>query len=184
MAVMDMHEYFHLRCLNTLEAVQNMEALIGDLHRSAQDAHLRELLQQQHDALRDETRNLRMIVDRLGRDRTHPHEEGAAGERWIIIGRTWAGPMGRGMVEEHRVFVEQIPRYIIDVNAAMLAEDATHFNLGNYTGLIVLAKQLGEQDIAGMLQQNIDRETGVRQMLETALAQIVGTLQGQERKAA
>jgi len=174
-----------MHCVSSQNALQNMESLFKELQKGVDNPQLKELLKQQYEAIRDEERNMEQINETLGKKEAKKLTTAInAGERIFIIGRRWIGPMGKGVIEEHRVFVEEIPQELVDINSAMLAEEVSHFNLGNYTGLIVIAKQLGELEAANLLQQNIDRETWVRTTLENSLWQIVGSLQIQERKAA
>ena len=181
----DLHDYFRMHCVSTQNAVQNMESLFKELHKGVENPQLKDLLRQQYEALRDEERNLEQINETLGKKEAKKLTTAInAGERIFIVGRRWVGPLGKGVLEEHRVFVEEIPQQVVDINSAMLAEEVSHFNLGNYTGLIIIAKQLGEMAAANLLQQNIDRETAVRTTIEHSLWQIVGELQVQQKKAA
>jgi ferritin-like metal-binding protein YciE len=181
MATMSLEDYFHVRGLNTLEVISNMEALFGDLSDRVEHAELRGLIGQQHQALQMEKDNLTRMVERFATPKPRRRASaGAPGEtRMVIVGRGWIGVM-----ETHREFFAEVPQQLVDVNAALLMEEVVHFNMGNYTGLIVLAKQLGDMDAADLLQQNIDREMMMRQDIESRLWEIIGNLQTGIRKAA
>lgn len=185
---MDMQEYFRLRCVDTLEALQNMQVLFDDLRKHVHDPLLKGIIQQQDDTIGFGIANMEQIVSQKKKTTTKrktTEAEAETPERLVVVGRTWVGTVGRGTIEHYRVYVTQIPSHLIDVNAAMLSEEIAHFNLGNYTGLIVLAKELGHHDHAQLLQQNIDREAQIRNSIENSLWQIVHSLHEQEtRKAA
>lgn len=169
---MHLGDYFSTRCMNTLDVIQNMEALFNDLRQRTQHPQLREMVEQHHNAIVTERDNMMRINERVAQGELLWQEPQQTGERLIIVGRGWVGS-----VETHRIFIGQIPQELVDVNTALLMEEMVHFNLGNYTGLIVLAKQLGEQDVAGMLQHNIDLEDSVRRRIEESLWWIVQSLQ-------
>lgn len=187
---MSLHDYFRTRCINTLNAERNIEALFTNLTKSAKDPALKAMLHRHHDAVQCEVGNLEHIVARLsggsGEKKTRKQVPSVeSGSATLVIGRGWIGDIGEGVVEVHRTFISAVPQHIVDVNTAMIAEEIAHFNIGDYTGLIVLAKQLGEHEIADRLQQNIDIETQMRTELESgALAHIVTEEAQHERKAA
>jgi ferritin-like metal-binding protein YciE len=177
---MEIYDYFRTRCANTLEVVQNLVALFDDLQGRTQHPELREIAKDYFQNLSLEEADMTTVLHHLGE--THPTwqlPELQAGERLVIVGRGWVG-----MVETHRVFIGQIAPQLIDINTALVMEEATHFNQGNYTGLIVLAKHLGYGEIATLLQSCIDREVQMRTRMEGALWWVVGDLQGEVRKAA
>ncbi len=198
---MNLHDYFRIRCSNTLSAERNIELLFANMAKSAKDPTLKDMLHRHHDAIQCQVGNLEQMVTRLsggeprpggGEKKTRKHpastesttSTGGEGEM-VVVGRGWIGTIGAEVVEVHRTFIAAVPHHIVDVNMAMIAEEITHFNIGDYTGLIVLAKQLGEQEIAGMLQQNIDIETQMRTALESGgLAHILAEETQHERKAA
>ncbi len=181
---MDLYEYFSLRCASTAEGVQNMRALFGEMLKSTKHAQLRDIVQEQHDALQAAESNLKQITGMINKTVKKRRTEETTETHVIIVGRRWIGEAGRDAVEEHRTLITEIPQNLIDINAAMLSEEVTHFNLGNYTGLIVLAKQLGEMEIANLLQQNIDHEEHMRMRIEGSIWDIIGSLRGEQRMAA
>lgn len=172
---MDTRGYFRLRCENTLDVLQNMVALYDDLYTRTTDPRLMDLVKQHHESLREETERMAAIVGRQApKGKAKPTEE-----RLVVVGQGWVG-----IIETHRVFAAQISPSLIDINTALIDEEVAHFNQGNYTGLIVLAKQLGEMEIAQMLQASIDQEYAALRRIEDALWWIVGALEGEQRKAA
>ena len=145
------------------------------------------MLHRHHDAILFQVQNLEQLLVRLGGERK-PRRRAAASrseQEVVVVGRRWIGTVGTEAVEAHRTFISNVPAYLVDINAAMVEEEIAHFNIGDYTGLIVLAKQLGEHGIATLLQQNIDSETQIRAQLESGtLARIIAEQSRQEQKAA
>ncbi len=181
MATMSLEDYFHVRGLNTLEVIANMEALFGELHARVEHTDLKVVIGLGHNALMMEKDNLTRMVEHFGAPK--PRKRAAAGApgetRTVIVGRGWIGVM-----ETHREFFAEVSPQLVDVNAALLMEEVVHFNMGNYTGLIVLAKQLGDMQAADLLQQNLDRELGLRDVIEHRLWDFIGSLKTVMKKAA
>ena len=186
-----LHEYFDIRCGETFDALGNMQALFADVREYVRDEQLAGIVQQQYDDLTEEMRLFAEIIhspmpeQKRTTKRKKASTEQESAEPLVMVGRTWTGTVGRNTVEYYRVYVTRVPQPVLDVNTAMLAEEVCHFNMGNYTGLIVLAKELGEQQTADRLQTCIDHQTQLRARLEGSLWQILHTQhQHEERKAA
>jgi len=178
-----LREFFRLRCRQTLEAEQHIENLFSQMVDETQHARLKAMLQQHLAGIQTEVTNLEQIVNQLaGVKRARKTSTPATEQVLVFVRGFFAGEPG--LVETRRDFMSAQPQYIVDIHSALAAEELTHAQLGNYTGLIVLAKQLGENEIAGWLQQNIDTETWFREQLEGALWQIVGDLGMSHAKAA
>jgi len=184
---MNLHDYFRTRCSNTLNAEVNIEMLFSTMARSVDNPMLKDMLQQHHDTVQCEVKNLEQIVTKLNGEKKTRRKVAAARdtEQVVVVGRGWIGTVGTETLEAHETFTTSVPKYLVDINAAMVEEEITHFNIGDYTGLIVLAKQLGEEEIANLLQQNIDLETQMRAQLESGkLAQIIVEDSNMEQKKA
>lgn len=183
---MTLRDYFLTRCSNALEAERNIEMLLAGMVEETRHGHLRDMLQQHHQGVQQEVTNLQSIANSKGGTRKRATTtEVREGEQLIIVGRGWIGSVGTEVVETHRSFIANTPEHLIDVNNALLDEDICHFNMGLYTGLIVVAKQLGNTDAANLLQQNIDHENHQRMMLEESLWWIVrDRAEAPSRKAA
>lgn len=190
-----LREYYGFRCVDTLDAMRNMSALFEDLRNHIRDGQLKEVLNHQFGILQEDMQAFSQITNipapttttRRRKTKAASESEGEpeGGERLVIVGRSWTGEVGRGIVEHYRVYVTRVPQHVIDTDAAMLSEEICHFNIGNYTGLIVLAKELGDNEAAMRLQSCIDRQTSLRMHLEGTLWQIVDNQHRmEERKAA
>lgn len=180
---MTLQEYFRTRCMNTLDAERNIDSLYTGMVKQVHNTQLKEALKQHQKSLQTEMRNLEKA---LGKNHNNKAErmEGAEvvrEEKVVILGRGWIGTMSAEMVETHSMFSSSMPQNMIDINDALVEDEIIHFNLATYTSLIVLAKQLGEWDIAQVLQQNIDSEMHMRDMWEGgALWQIVNAERGMQ----
>ncbi|HEX2950574.1 MAG TPA: hypothetical protein VHV83_13585 [Armatimonadota bacterium] len=187
---MTLNDYFNIRCRETFDALGNMRNLFTNLSDHVRDNQLKSVIQQQLQAIQQEMQIFSQITNSPMPEQMPEHvattSEEESGEQLMMIGRTWTGTVGRSTVEHFRLYVTRVPEQVLDVNTAMLSEEVCHFNLGNYTGLIVLAKELGNMDNANRLQACIDSQTQLRVRIEDTLWQIIRTEHQREeqRKAA
>ncbi len=171
---MNMQDYFRLRCTDTLEALDNMTVVFSELQERVKDELAHEHVQMHLQTLQNARDNMAQLIERYGKVKPSKMKmHNGETERVVVVGRLWVGTQGQSTIEHYRVYAAKIPAHLVAVNAAMLSEEVTHFNLGNYTGLIVLAKELGDQQAAEMLQSNIDHEHFVRTQIEGTLWKIV-----------
>jgi len=168
-----LRDFFRLRCRQTLEAERHIENLFAMMVEDTENPHLKGMLRQHLDEVKMEVHNLVQVVNQFsGAKRTRKSTTQPAEQVLILVRGFFSGEPD--VAQSHRDFVSANPQHIVDIHNALRAEEIVHVNLGNYTGLIVLAKQLGEQEIAGWLQQCIDAETRFREQLESSLWQIIG----------
>lgn len=79
-----------------------------------------------------------------------------------------------GLAKEHDALLEEQPSPMVlemgDLGAAAKTE---HYEIASYTMLVRMAKDLGEQDVARLLQENLDQEKAMAKQVE-ALAKELG----------
>ncbi|HEY8476728.1 MAG TPA: DUF892 family protein [Chloroflexota bacterium] len=79
----------------------------------------------------------------------------------------------QGIVQDHRVFVQQGPPSdvleLYDVGAGYKTE---HFEIAAYRGMVEKASLMGEQTCARLLQENLQQEENMAKRLEQAGSQI------------
>lgn len=65
----------------------------------------------------------------------------------------------KGLVDEHASMHEEDPSpEMLELSNLIGAEKTEHYEIVSYTRLVQMAKDLGEKDAAGLLQENLDQE--------------------------
>ena len=185
--VNNLQELLSSRCCDTLALERDFATLNVQMVQEVKNPQLKTILEQHGRALEVERKNLEQIIDKLGSEQPVPVTGGFLslfGVRTTAPGENLGEEIGHDIVEAHKKFVDNNAWKLVDANDALLEEEVTHFNLGNYTGLIVLAKQCGQFEIANMLQQIIDNESQIRSQLETTLPMILANAGGEGKMAA
>lgn len=119
----------------------------------AQDDELRSGFEQHAEETQGQIENLRQAFKALG--------EEVSGERCPAID---------GIKAEHDEFVKEhdsAPE-ILDLFLTGSGGRAEHYEIAAYTSLITMAGSLGEDEVVGLLQQNLEQEQETLQKLETA----------------
>ena len=88
----------------------------------------------------------------------------------------------KGLADEHQALHEEDPSpEMLEMANVSGAEKTEHYEMVMYTGLIQMAKDLGERDAAQLLQENLDQEKAMAKRVE-ALAKELGK-QAKSREA-
>ncbi|MGI8406383.1 MAG: ferritin-like domain-containing protein [Thermomicrobiales bacterium] len=79
-----------------------------------------------------------------------------------------------GLKKEHDSLKEENPSpLVLEVGNLAGAAKTEHYEIASYTLLIQMAKDLGEQDVAELLKENLDQEKEMARKVES-LARLVG----------
>jgi ferritin-like metal-binding protein YciE len=143
-----------------LFAEKAIEKTLPKLSEEASDDGLRESLARHLDETRQHIANLETVFEALG--------EEAVAERCPGI---------EGIKAEHDLFLkEQKPsEEIRDMFLTGAAARTEHYEIAAYSGLVQMARALGEDDCALLLEENLHQE---EQMLRTVEASAKRLLQG------
>jgi ferritin-like metal-binding protein YciE len=80
----------------------------------------------------------------------------------------------KGLADEHQALHEEDPSpQVLELANLTGAAKTEHYEMVMYTGLIQMAKDLGEREAAGLLQENLDQEKAMAKRVE-ALAKEAG----------
>lgn len=80
-----------------------------------------------------------------------------------------------GLVQEAQEVIEELPKgsSVIDAGLIIAAQKVEHYEIAAYGSLVQLAKTMGENEIADLLQQTLDEEKNADQLLtELAVSSI------------
>lgn len=165
---MDLRDFMLLRCSEMLVMERDIWQMNNMMARECHNPRLKDALERHSEPTRQQISNLEQVVDRLG-GMTGPDES----------------PVTQGMMRAHRLFIDmKPPQNLIDINDALEGDKVEHMEIAGYTGLIALARQLGENDIAQLLQQNLQGEEQMRSRVESDLPSLLSELGGSGRMAA
>ena len=93
----------------------------------------------------------------------------------------------QGLLEEHRSIHEEEPSpEVLELATLSGAEKTEHYEIVAYTGLVQMAKDLGEKEAAQMLQENLDQEKAMARRvadLTKAISKEVKAAQKEAEKA-
>ena len=79
-----------------------------------------------------------------------------------------------GLKQEHTSLHEEDPSpEVLEIANLLGAAKTEHYEIASYSGLVQLAKDLGESAVADLLKQNLDEETAMAKKLNT-FAKAVG----------
>lgn len=72
-----------------------------------------------------------------------------------------------GLVKEAQEVIEELPKgsAVIDAGLIISAQKVEHYEIAAYGSLVQLAKTMGENEIANLLQQTLDEEKEADQLL-------------------
>ncbi len=79
-----------------------------------------------------------------------------------------------GLKKEHEALHEEKPSpEVLEMGNLMGASKTEHYEIASYAGLVQMAKDLGEREVANLLQQTLDEEEAMSKRV-TTLAKAVG----------
>ena len=117
------------------------EEVLPKLIQEVQSPELRKGLERHLDQTRGHVANVEQVFDELGE---RPHEEECIGFQ--------------GLKKEHDKLVEEASTDLIDLVDAGAAARTEHYEIAAYSGLIEMARALGEPNAVTLLDENLKEE--------------------------
>lgn len=165
---MDLRDFFRLRCSQMLISERDIWQMNNLLSRQSHSPRLKEMLAAHSEPTRQQISNLEQVVDRLGG----------------VIGPE-ESPLTQGLLRAHRQFMEMNPpQELIDLYNGLESEKTEYFEMASYRQLIAMARHLGEDEVATMLEQNLHGEERMAEMLNGELPTLMLAFNREGRKAA
>ena len=184
---MDLRNLLRAQCTNLLARQRDIAQINDQMLQEVAHPQLKALFTGQAQRIPQAIENLNAAVNQLGGEYIE-HPTGFMRQVVELFGIATdesAELSVKTMHAAHRAFIDtHPPQNVIDAHNILEAERLVHLNIGDYTGLIVLAKALNEHEVAVLLQQNIDMLTQFRQQVETTLPSVMDNLGQQGRIAA
>jgi ferritin-like metal-binding protein YciE len=142
MAISSPRELFVHELSDVMSAEQQILKVLPELQQEAQHAELKRALKEHETETKGQIKNLQAVFKQLGEK---PEETTCYGMQ--------------GLVKEHQALHDEEPSPDMLERANLSAAAKTEqYEVVAYTGLIQLAKELGENESADLLQENLDQE--------------------------
>jgi ferritin-like metal-binding protein YciE len=165
MPITTVRELFVHELSDAMSAEQQILKMLPELQQEALNPELKQALKEHEQETKGQIKNLQDVFKRLGEQ---PEETTCFGVK--------------GLIDEHQALHEEDPSpEILEMANVNGAEKTEHYEIVTYTGLVQMAKNLGETDAAQLLQENLDQEKAMAKRVE-ALAKELGT-QAKSREA-
>src|SRR3954468_7337700 len=150
---------------DAMSAEQQILKMLPELQQEALNPELKQALTEHETETKGHGKNLQAVFKQLGEK---PEETTCFGIK--------------GLADEHQALHEEQPSpEMLEMANVSGAEKTEHYEMVMYTGLIQMAKDLGERDAARLLQENLDQEKAMAKRVE-ALSKEIGK-QAKSREA-
>ena len=159
-------ELFIHELSDAMSAEQQILKMLPELQKEALNPELKQALKEHEAETKQHVKNLQAVFKQLGEQ---PEETTCFGVK--------------GLADEHQALHEEDPSpEMLEMANVSGAEKTEHYEMVMYTGLVQMARDLGERDAAQLLQDNLDQEKAMAVRVET-LARELGKLQTQSMMA-
>ena len=144
-------ELFVHELSDAMSAEQMILKMLPELQKEAQTPDVRNALQHHETETEQQVRNLQAVFQQLG-------EKPETTTCYAV----------QGLAEEHKAMHEEKPSpQILEMANLGGAAKTEHYEMAMYTGLVQMAKDLGEREAAQLLQENLDQEKAMAKTVES-----------------
>jgi ferritin-like metal-binding protein YciE len=155
-------ELFVHELSDAMSAEQQILKMLPELQSEALNHEVKETLATHEQETRQQVKNIQEVFSQLGE---RPEETTCYAVK--------------GLAEEHQALHEEEPSpEILEMANLGGAVKTEHYEMAMYTGLVQMARDLGETNAAQLLQDNLDQEKAMAARVET-LARELGKQQAQ-----
>ena len=156
-------ELFVHELSDAMSAEQMILKMLPELQKEARNSDLKQALKEHEQETRQQVKNLEAVFKQIGEK---PEETTCFGVK--------------GLAEEHKALHEEQPSpAMLELANVSGAAKTEHYEMVMYTGLVQMAKDLGERESAQLLQENLDQEKAMAKRVEQLSKEL-----GKEAKAA
>ena len=137
-----MRELFVHELSDAMSAEQQILKMLPELRKEAINPELTQALKEHEQETKAQIKNLEQVFKQIGEK---PEETTCFGVK--------------GLADEHQALHEEDPSpEMLEMANVSGAEKTEHYEMAMYTGLVQMAKDLGEKEAAQLLQENLDQE--------------------------
>lgn len=166
MAITSPRDLFVHELSDAMSAEQQILKMLPELQSEALHPEVKQALKDHEAETRGHVKNLQAVFTQIGET---PEETTCHGVK--------------GLADELRaIHTEQPSPRMLELANLSGAEKTEHYEMVMYTGLVQMAKVLGEQESARLLQENLDQEKAMAKRV-AALAKEIGKEVKADRKA-
>ncbi len=164
-------ELFLHELSDTLSAEHIFLKLAPELRREAQHAELKTALQEHEAETKGQIRRLEEVFKVLGEK---PEETTCHA--------------AEGLRQEHEALHEESPAPdVLEIGNVLGMAKSEHYEIASYTGLVQMARDLGEREVADLLKQTLDEEQAMAKRVVTLSKdlgkEVKAEIKEQEREA-
>jgi len=135
-------ELFVHELSDAMSAEQQILKMLPELQQEALDPELKKALTEHEQETQGHVKNLQAVFKQIDEQ---PEETTCFGVK--------------GLADEHRAMHEEDPSpEMLQMANVSGAEKTEHYEMVMYTGLVQMAKDLGEKESAALLQENLEQE--------------------------
>jgi ferritin-like metal-binding protein YciE len=154
----DPREAYNFKLGAALKMEQTVLEMLEENADEAQDAKAKQLFRHHHEETQGHVRNLEQAFQALD---------------WEVD--TSPCPAIEGIQKEGKANVKKADDSVVDSVILQGAVETEHHEIGVYENLIINARALGRQDVAEILQRNIDDEKHTLEEVSELQAQLAGS---------
>jgi ferritin-like metal-binding protein YciE len=141
---------------DALSAEQQILKILPELQKEALNAELKQALKVHEAETQGQITNLQEVFKHLGEK---PQETTCFGVK--------------GLADEHKAMHEEDPSpEMLEMANVSGAEKTEHYEIVTYTGLVQMAKHLGEREAVQLLQENLDQEKAMAKRVEAIFKEL------------
>jgi ferritin-like metal-binding protein YciE len=156
-------ELFVHELSDAMSAEQQILKMLPELQTEALDKEFKQALKEHEQETRQQVENLESVFNKIG-------EKPEATTCYGV----------KGLADEHKALHEEQPSpEMLEMANVSGAAKTEHYEMVMYTGLVQMAKDLGERDVAQLLQDNLDQEKAMAKRVEALSKEL-----GKQAKAA
>ena len=157
MAITTARELFVHELEDMVSAEHIIVKMLPELRKEAQDPEAKAAFQEHEAETKQQIKRLQQVFDLLGEK---PEQSTCYATE--------------GLKQEHEALHEEEPTpEVLAMGGLLGAAKTEHYEIASYAALVQMAKDLGEKEVAALLQQTLTEEEGMSKRV-TALAKATG----------
>jgi ferritin-like metal-binding protein YciE len=150
MPIATVRELFVHELSDAMSAEQQILKMLPELQKEALHPELKQALQEHEQETKGHVKNLQAVFTQIGEK---PEETTCFGVK--------------GLADEHQALHDEDPSpEMLEMANVSGAEKTEHYEIVTYTGLVQMAKDLGEKESAQLLQEILDQEKAMAKRVE------------------
>jgi ferritin-like metal-binding protein YciE len=161
-------ELFVHELSDAMSAEQQILKMLPELQKEARNSDFKQALKEHEQETRQQVKNLEAVFKQIGEK---PEDTTCYGVK--------------GLADEHKALHEEQPSpEMLEMANVSGTAKTEHYEMVMYTGLVQMAKDLGEREAAKLLQENLDQEKAMAKRVEQLSKELGKETKGAEKERA